>query len=267
MTKNIISFKKIIPSIIVLLFIISSCQKEHVNTTIDIPQSRSAIKLQSALKKRSDVIKTLKGFAFVEMVENNETRKTDIALIIQRPNNIRIDAIDSLADVWASIGCTEKELWLWFPLKKKLYTGKTKKKNLKKVFNFDWNIDELISILSGLPPYLNNNLIEIDKKEGHYKIKDKPIHIYTDKSADHIVKIIRYNDDNSDANNTQYTVTYSDWTTYNNISLPQSIEADFPSKNSYFSIGYLDVEFNKDIENTLFNPKTKWLDKSVNVDH
>lgn len=251
--------------IIASLFV--SCHKAPPRVAVVGGQRNAqAILVERTLKEAEARVKTLKGFADAVLVNKDEERQTDLALVISRPNHIRADAVDTLADVWAAAGTDGKRLWLWLPHKGKLYRGAATLHNLKKLAEFDWEVPELVSIVSGLVPYARHaELIEVEGDgKVHYSFSDKPMHLWVDSKTRNPVKLVRYK---LPENTVQYEVNFSDYRNAGDGVFPYDIEVTFPERDCAFYLHYREVDLNASVDSSIFKPETVWRSQTVEIDN
>jgi hypothetical protein len=104
----------------------------------------------------------VKGLAWVELDTADEDWKTEAAIAVRRPDMLRIDVMDSLADVWAKIGSDGRDVWLYVPGKRKLYKGRASSRNMRRLTSFDSEPGDLVSLITGMPPLpANAELVQI----------------------------------------------------------------------------------------------------------
>ncbi len=246
--------------IIALISFICSCAKTPSKTVHPNGiRNQRAINLESSLKERKQKINTLHGFAKVFIDDNVEILETEAAIVIERPNQFRIEAMDSLADTWAIAGLNGSKFWLNLPQKNKLYQKKAKKKYLKKYLAADINFTDLISIISGIIPSSSSlKLAELNYKTRHYRAYFEPLHIYYDKKKQLPLKLVKYSflEDAAQEENSviQYEVYFSQWELINDLYFPMKIILISPKLGSQVIIKYQVIELNKKVDNKIFNP-------------
>jgi len=265
--------KKVICCLLILVFA-SACRKAppHVATVGGV-RNPQAILVERSIKEADDRIKSFRGLAQATLINKEDERQTDVVLVIVRPNHIRVDAMDNLADVWASAGSDGSRLWLWLPHKGKLYRGAATQRNLKRLADFQWELSEISSIAAGLIPDARNaELVELSRKEGHYRITDKPIHLWVDPKTRRPVRLVKYssperNEQNpEDESLIQYEVKFSEYVSLGGEVFPREIDVTFPGHSCSLSLHYSEVEFNAKADTSLFKPETVWNSKTVEMD-
>ena len=242
----------------------AGCLKTPAKTAkVEGARNAQAILVERSIKEAESRIRTIKGFAHVTMIDKDEARDTELALVLSRPNRIRADAIDTLADVWAAAGTDGKRLWLWVPQKQKLYRGAATPRNLRRLAAFDWEIPELLSIIAGLVPDARNAELDevVEGGEAHYVLRGKPIHIWVDPKTKNPVQLVRYKDDK-----VQYEVKFESYKKIEDASFPHEIEVSFPEREFTFYLRYRNVEFNSQVDASLFKPEDVWRKQTVEID-
>ncbi|HQC50556.1 MAG TPA: hypothetical protein PKW68_01980, partial [bacterium] len=153
--KSIPDFKKCAALLLMVapLLYLTGCAKRppHVIRGEIGRNSEASQKLETHLKEFESETASLKALVKFDISDGDNERKTDAVLLIHRPDKIRIDAIDSLADVWARTGSSGDQVWLDLPAKGRLYKGRSVRKNLQRLIDFQLDVTDLIAIISGFP--------------------------------------------------------------------------------------------------------------------
>ena len=93
-------------------------------------RTRAAAALERRVRGIIGATSSLKALAWMEIDSGEEGWRTDAAVVIARPGRLRVDAMDALADVWASAGSDGRSMWLYVPGKRKLYEGRATPRNV-----------------------------------------------------------------------------------------------------------------------------------------
>lgn len=220
---------------------------------VDGKRTQNAINLEKNLIAFRDATSALKGLAWVEFTFGEEERKTDAALAIERPSSIRVDAMDSLADVWASAGSNGEKLWLYIPGKNKLYEGRATRRVLHKLAKFDWDPGELVAIVAGSPPLGDKlEVLEVgESHDAHFVLQGSGLHIWIDRKNGRVLKCVRYSDDGRVED---YSISFSDYKKNGEVDFPLKIEALFPGRGARIMIEYRDIELGKSVDTSAFRP-------------
>lgn len=217
----------------------------------------------NAIKKSSQTIKAM-IHVYIEDGENN--RGTDAALIAERPAKLRFDAMDSLADVWAMAATDEKTVWLYMPAKRKLYRGKSISRNLRRLVDFDLEISELVSLMTGVPPVgTHTQLFQIGKRnENHFLLRGGRYHLWTERYKNYISMCVRYGDEGRDVN---YVAEFKDYKHIGDIWFPHTIEITFPKRGAKATIRYLNVSLDEAVDSSVFLPPTKRVARTIDLEN
>ncbi|MFH1873569.1 MAG: DUF4292 domain-containing protein [Pseudomonadota bacterium] len=243
---------------IILVITSYSCAKTPPQTIHPHGQTNEITQaLEKELSQRDQNIQTLSAYAKVIIDDSQKILETEVAIVIQRTQQLRIEAMDSLADTWAIAGIDGEIIWLNLPQKNKSFRKKAKTEYLKKYLAADIDFTDLISIISGLIPDGHNlKLAELDRKNRHYRAFSEPIHIYYDTKRRLPQKLVKYslNQDTVQEENgqIQYEVYFSNWKLVNTIYFPMLITLVSPKLGSQVIIEYQAVEINKPIEQKIF---------------
>jgi hypothetical protein len=253
-------------SIVICLLVLSACAAKTPPRTVRVEGKRTqeAMNLEKKLVAFRDATPTVKGLAWAEFRAGDEERRTESALAIERPSKIRIDAMDALADVWASAGSDGERLWLYIPSKKKLYEGKATSWTMRKLAKFDWEPSELVSIVAGTPPLgAEPDIVQVGEgKEAHFVARGSGLHIWTDGKSGRVTRCVRYAPDGTTKD---YEIAFSNFKRIGQIQFPQRIEASFPLREARILIDYRDVEIGSAVKEQAFEPPSARGGKSERI--
>lgn len=243
----------LIIAIAVCLF--ASCAKKpaHISHEEIGRRTNAAGDVESAIGRLTDETAVIKAMVKLEISDGEETRRMDAALVVVRPDRIRIDAMDALADVWASAGSDGKNAWLYLPAKNRLYTGRGIRKNLNRLVNFDLEIPELISLITGVPPVgQRGQILQLGKRHGnHFAARGGEFHIWTDGRRDRrLKKCVQY----GGGAYIDYIAAFDDFRPVGDVWFPHRIDLTIPRRNVKAIIEYRDVKFGGDIDPDVFLP-------------
>ncbi|MFH1831070.1 MAG: DUF4292 domain-containing protein [Pseudomonadota bacterium] len=242
----------------VLLFgtLVAGCAKAPPKEA-RMPEGRRT-KLSIALEREQLKIKettsTLRGLAWVELRTPEEDWRTEAAVVIERPDRIRMDAMDSLADVWAKLGTDGKDLWLYIPGKRKLYKGRVSSRNMKRLLSFEWEPWEFISLIAGALPIANEpEVMQVGAARNAYFIdRASRLHMWTEKGKSmHVVRCVRYAKGSDDVD---YEILFSDYRHKGGVSFPHVIEAVFPQQGARLRVEYRDLKLGEEVADEIFAP-------------
>jgi len=210
--------------------------------------------IEANLRRLEDATHTIKALVRLEISNGGEFRSMDAALVVVRPDRIRIDAMDALADVWASAGSDGNKVWLYLPAKKRLYTGRMVRKNLNRLVNFNLEVPELISLLTGVPPLGKHiRVLQLGKRNNnHFVTRGGEIHLWTRSfRSDLISKCVRYGDG---GNYIDYEVEFYDYRSEGEAMFPHRIEVTVPKRKIRAVIEYVEMTTGGDVDPQVFRP-------------
>lgn len=238
------------------MFLASSCAKgpAKVARSSDVGAITSeAISLGERMLRYRDRTRSIKALAWVTIGDGEEERQTETAMAILRPEGVRVDAMDALADVWARAGTDGRVMWLNIPAKSKLYSGKASAKNLYRLAKFDFELPELLDVISGSPPIPSEAKVAQvgDRRDGHFIVQGSGVHLWTDKKSRLPVRVARLGGDGSSV---EYTVTFGDYRRVDDVDFPHRIEAQFPSRGARIVIVYKEVKLGGAVDPNVFLP-------------
>jgi hypothetical protein len=214
------------------------------------------------LKKSSS---TLKGLAWIELYTEAEDWRTEAAVVLGRPGRIRIDAMDSLADVWAQMGTDGRDLWLYIPGKKKLYRESASSRNMKRLSSFEWEPADLISLIAGTPPVADEPMIvQVGSgQDAHFVDRSSRLHIWTERGKHkQITRCVRYAET---GDNIDFEARFSQYKVVHGVEFPHSIEAVFPSRKARLKIEYREITLGGDVALDVFEPPKRHSNETVKL--
>ncbi len=252
---------------LIAIFMLTSCAKEPPKE-VRLPEgrrTRHAIALERELTRMKDATATLRGLAWVELKTPDEDWRTEAVVVLGRPDRIRMDAMDSLADVWAQLGSDGKTLWLYIPGKKKLYKGRATPRNMRRLTSFEWQPEEFISIIAGAPLIIDRpEVIEVESgKDAHFVDLASRLHIWTGNGKKgRISRCVRYAEGSDEVD---YEIRFSDYRRTRGISFPHIIEAVFPSSRASIRIEYRDLSLGDEVFDKIFVPPSRREDRTIRL--
>ena len=261
--------RRLLPILIAVIFLfLSGCAKKPPRVvTGEVGRvSKASEKLQLKVEEFSRKTHSIKALVKLSVSDESESRDTEAALIVIRPNRIRIDAMDSLADVWAKIGSDGEHLWLYLPAKNKLYKGRSVRKNLQRLLKFDMDVADLVSVITGLPPVKDGlKITQLGKKgEGLFIADGGLLRIRADGRKMLVRECVQYGDDGEKID---YIAKYDDYRSQAGIDFPYHVEVVFPQRNAKAVVEYVDVAFSGDIDPAIFTPVKGRRRKTTNLDY
>lgn len=234
-----------------VFLLMPSCAKQspmHAGAPL-LPKDKKASALVEQIKNFSENTQVIKALATLEISDGNEERRTEAAVVVSRPDKIRIDAIDAVADVWAEVGNNKDGVWLYLPAKKKLYSGSQLKKRIDKYFQTEFNVVNVIALLTGVPPLEGlGEFYEVGKAKDNHFAADK-LHVWLARPRGNIVKCVRYKNGGSEI---AYSVSFQDYRRVGKVFFPFRVEVIFPDKGARALVEYSDVVIQDNVDEKVF---------------
>lgn len=252
----------------ILIFASASCAKRPQNIARAEVGKKTLVSLdvEKNLKSFIDATKTVRALVRFEISEGDEMRRIDGALVVNRPDQARFDAMDSLADVWAKAGSDGQNLWLYIPNKDRLYKGRVLKKNLNRLVRFDLEVPELISLISGIPPLHDQvRILQSGKRqENHFIAMGGDFHLWIDSArTKRLSKCVRYAPSGGVID---YVATFSDFRKIGDVQFPFRIEITFPQTNARAVVLYRDAAFGSEVDPSMFAPQKGDFKRTVDLE-
>ena len=154
--------------VLVLAVLFVGCAKHSIMTTSKMP---------------SDV-GTFKGLAYIIAETGKAKMANNVSVIVKQPDGLRLDAIERITDVVASLKAKGGNGYLDLPLKGKRYTFKNDMIRFPEIGDVQIPAVELASVLVGRPIVHEMADVEIDRGEGfitfytRYESSDKKRVLY-----------------------------------------------------------------------------------------
>jgi hypothetical protein len=249
------------------LFLFAACAKKApvVAKTPAGNLTRLAQSVQEDIGKMQAATASVRGLAWI--VLNSEARawQTEAAIVIVRPDKLRVDVIDALADVWTQIGSDGRDMWLFLPDKGKLYKGRASARNVRRLASFDAKPAELLSIVSGVPPLPEGAaLVQVGPlSEGHLVDETSGLHVWVERGKRmRVVRCARYADDGEEM---VYEVVFSDYRRIGGVEFPYVINASFPAGGASLVLEYRDVTLGDEVAPGIFGAPSRRSRKTVEL--
>jgi len=228
-------------------------------------RTRLAVSVERDIERMGDAARTLRGLAWVELDTASRDWQTDAAVVVVRPDMLRVDVMDSLADVWAQIGSDGRDMWLYVPGKRKLYKGRASSRNMKRLASFDIEPADLISLFAGLPPLpAGANLVQIgNAADRHLLNPASGVHLWVEEGKKRrIARCVRYSDDGESVD---FEVAFSGYRRVGGLEYPHSIDASFPPSGARLRLEYREVALGGDVQQGIFSPPARRRGKTVDL--
>ncbi|MFH0800527.1 MAG: DUF4292 domain-containing protein [Pseudomonadota bacterium] len=209
--------------------------------------------LANRIKLYRQETRAVRAMAWILLGDAEEERQTDAAMAIVRPEHIRVDAMDALADVWAQAASDGRTMWLYLPAKSRLYSGRATVKNLHRLARFDFEVPEIVDLLAGSPPIgADASLVQVGSgKDAHFRVEGTNVDLWTGGKSGKIVRLARFGNDGTEV---EYSVAYDDYRRVGRVFFPFRIEATFPSRGARIVVVYKTVELGASPEAAAFLP-------------
>ncbi len=250
-----------------LLLSLFGCAKTAPKVAVptDGRRTKLALQAQERIGEFAKATGELRGLAWAELDRSDEGWKAEAAIAIRRPDKFRIDAMDSIADVWAKIGSDGREMWLYVPGKKKLYKGRASEKNMKRLASFSFKPRDLISVLAGSPPLSEGaELVQVGpSSERHLVDLASGLHLWLEQGRKR--RVARCAKPSEEGEGFDYEVAFSDYRRVGGIDYPFSITAVFPRNDVRLRLEYRDVEFGLGVDDAAFAPPSRRRGKTVKL--
>lgn len=258
--------KKRLPIVAVsIAFLLAACAKSPPRTAEAVGVSTpEALRITQRIERLREASRDVSGLVWVQLVTSEEDRRTDAALAIKRPNLIRIDAMDNVADVWAQAGSDGETIWLFLPGKEKLYTGRASARTLKRLVDFSWEPWELISFIAGTPPLAPGAaLTQVGPaKDRHFVATESHVHLFLEPGKDRISRCVRYA---ADGDGVDYEIRFSDYRRVGKLEFPYRLEASFPARGARMVVEYRDLELGKGASESAYQAPSGRAGKRVEL--
>ncbi len=253
-------------AICLVVFLLAGCAKPvpKVAKPAEGRRTRLAAQLEQGVERFRGATHAVRGLAWVDLDTADEDWKTEAAIVVRRPNLLRIDVMDSLADVWAKIGSDGKNMWLYVPGKGKLYKGRASSRNMRRLTSFDSEPGDLVSLISGMPPLPENaEMVQVGGTgDRHFVDRISGVHVWMEKGRKRrIVRCARYSEDGA----TDYEVAFSDYRRTGGVDYPYAIDASFPRNGARLRLEYRDVVLGGDVPDDVFAPPARHTGKTVRL--
>lgn len=115
-----------------------------------VPEWESS-KLIESISQRRQQFRSLRALARVSYAGPEGKHSFDEALLVERPNRLRLETLSMLGAILI-VTANDKEIIGYHPREGVLVRGKSTKANLLRYTKIPLELDEITSLLSGLPP-------------------------------------------------------------------------------------------------------------------
>ncbi len=262
MTKQFTSI-----AVCLAIFVLTGCAKPapKVARYPEGVRTKLAVSVEKDIERMGDAARTLRGLAWVELDTASRDWQTEAAVVVARPDMLRVDVMDSLADVWAQIGSDGRDMWLYVPGKRKLYKGRASSRNMKRLASFDIEPADLISLFAGMPPLpAGAGLVQVGSEaDRHLLDTASGIHLWLEEGKKRrVARCVRYSDDGISID---FEIAFSGYRRVGSLEYPHSIDASFPSSGTRLRVEYREVALGGDVEQGIFSPPARRGGKTVDL--
>ena len=222
--------------VLLAVFLCTGCAKKGAVVARPVGErTAAAVELEGEIKKTISMTPTIKAFAEITIILRNRVRRTQAAIVVERPSNLRIDIMDELADVLAQLGSVDGDLWLYVPDGGGLYTGKSARRGLSRVTGLSLNAFELISVFSGIPPITDESVI-LESTDGlSFTVNGGTFRLWTDRAKGHLLGFEKISKRHG------YKVELGDYRLVGGAWFPCEIRVSVPRKGAEVVLIYRDV--------------------------
>lgn len=232
--------------ILLVVVLASGCAKRSV----PFPAGRAtpaAGRLTAALVRQAAEAETVQALAAVTFRTPGGVERHEAAIVIARPDRLRIDLMDPLADVWAQAGSDGREVWLFLPREGRRFTGRRARRAMRRAVGAAWDPALLAALLGGVPPLGDAPLAEVDQGgEPLFVAADRRTACRADRTARRLQRCtVR-------AENEELVVTYGAYRGRGARAFPESIVVALPARGAMLAVDYRDVVRNEPIDPMVF---------------
>ena len=237
------------------LALTAGCAKERPRAARAQGQrTKAAEALERRLAKFEEATGHMKGFAWMQIDSGERGWRTDAAVVVARPERIRVDAMDALADVWAKAGSDGRTMWLYIPGKRKLYEGRATPRNIRRLTSFELEPRDLVSVLAGSPTVVGSpGILETGKgRERRFILPGSGLYCRLANGGSG--PISRCQRPSAEGVGIDYEIAFGDYRRVGSVRFPHSIEVRFPESGTGLVVKYSDVELDGEIDPKTFEP-------------
>ncbi len=207
----------------------------------------AAARLTAALIQQAAESKTVQALASVTLRSPGGVERHEAAVVIARPDRLRIDLMDPLADVWAQAGSDGRQIWLLLPREGRRFTGGAARRAMRRAAGAAWDPALLAALLAGVPPLGDAPLNEIwQEGETLFVTADRRTACRADRSARRLQRCTML------AEGGELVVTYDAYRGRGSDAFPESIAVELPARGAMLAVDYRDVVRNEPIDPMVF---------------
>ena len=166
----------LVPRIMFLLFLsalVCGCHQRAIVPIVhlDVPSEKHLTAISGAVTRD----KTLSAVAQIDLVTNQGYQQFKAAIVIKKPSYLRLELLPVIGTPDFFLTATPVVMNIFIPSQGAFYSGKPTGANLAQFLPLDFNIEDIVMILSGSYPtltekevssqsYLDNNFLRIEMK-------------------------------------------------------------------------------------------------------
>lgn len=213
------------------------------------PRARDAL---AAFDERRAAITTAKALGRATITVFDE-QTADIVLVLEMPDKMRIEAMDDVADVVASIASNGSRISASLPHEKRRFSGRASRATIKRLMGIEWGMKDMVGVLVGIAPMPNNSFLERQSKgAGRFMDSANKIELWMDMQRRVPLRFIQY----SDTGGIAYEIRFRKYRNVQEVLIPHHIIVINPLGGEQLEIRYREIELNKDVNPRIFNAAT-----------
>lgn len=215
------------------------------------PEARRAFEM---LDRHLECIRTVRAKGTLFAWTRGE-HVTDIAVATKLPDRVRLEMMDAVADVTMAAGSRSGRAWVWLPMLNKVYHGRASRRNLKRLIDIDWDVNDLAHVLAGTVDMRESDfLLKVGAEEGLFAVRNQPMTVKIDMKRGLPVRFTRYKTKGVAGHSLPlYEVRFEDYRDVDGIPFPYNIVAHVPGYGYRVVFAYDEVELNRNIDDDIFD--------------
>jgi hypothetical protein len=148
--RNICYLRRLIIIIVSLVLLIDGCiQREFIKPDYEVP---SALKSIPCLGE-NDI---LSAIAQIDLVTPNGHHAEKVAIIMKRPSYLRLEIFSPIGPPDFFLTASSDEMRILIPSRGEIYLGRSTSENVARFLSWQFNIEDMVMILSGSYPSLKD---------------------------------------------------------------------------------------------------------------
>lgn len=240
-----------------IVMIAAGCARQGVH--VATPQAMSTVEreVRDALAVRLKQVRSMRASGHLTTHDGGQFAGT-VAVAVSLPDQVRIDAIDSLADVTMAAGARGTRAWVWLPADRVLRHGRASQRSIRQVLGVEMDISELRYALAGVVDVSSSDALVRDPADTVlFRVHGRDVAVLMDMKRLEPRGFIVY-DKAQDGAEPRLTVFFDNYRAVGGMPFPHRITAYTPHTHESVTIEYDRVELNADIANAVFDaPHTR----------